>query len=58
MNKSVDKFLTKQQENVSIALAEVMKAGEKTNLADVHFLSAMLMAIRVLRDKNISNAER
>ena len=51
MNKQVQKFLEQEAANVATSLDEVGKE-ETPNLADYHFLTALMMSIQYLMEKN------
>lgn len=57
MNKQVQKFLEQEASNVALQLDEVGKS-ETPNLADYHFLTAMMMSIQFLMEKNNGKASK
>lgn len=51
MNKTVIKFLEQEAANVALKMDEVGKS-ETPNLADYHFLTALMMSIQYLLETN------
>ena len=51
MNKTVIKFLEQEAANVALKMDEVGKS-ETPNLADYHFLTALMMSIQYLIETN------
>jgi hypothetical protein len=51
MNKTVIKFLEQEAANIALKMDEVGKS-ETPNLADYHFLTALMMSIQYLLETN------
>jgi len=51
MNKTVNKFLEQEAANVALKMDEIGK-GDNPNLADYHFLTALMMSIQYLIESN------
>jgi hypothetical protein len=51
MNKTVNKFLEQEAANVALKMDEIGK-GDTPNLADYHFLTALMMSIQYLIESN------
>jgi hypothetical protein len=51
MNKTVIKFLEQEAANVALKMDEIGKS-ETPNLADYHFLTALMMSIQYLLETN------
>jgi len=51
MNKTVNKFLEEQAAGIALKMDEVGKS-ETPNLADYHFLTALMMSIQYLLETN------
>jgi hypothetical protein len=51
MNKTVIKFLEQEAANIALKMDEIGKS-ETPNLADYHFLTALMMSIQYLLETN------
>jgi hypothetical protein len=51
MNKTVIKFLEQEAANIALKMDEIGKS-ETPNLADYHFLTALMMSIQYLIETN------
>ena len=51
MNKTVNKFLEEQAAGIALKMDEIGKS-ETPNLADYHFLTALMMSIQYLLETN------
>jgi hypothetical protein len=51
MNKTVNKFLEEQAAGIALKMDEIGKS-ETPNLADYHFLTALMMSIQYLIETN------
>tara|TARA_R110000868_G_scaffold379879_2_gene645842 strand:- start:188 stop:364 length:177 start_codon:yes stop_codon:yes gene_type:complete len=51
MNKTVSKFLEEQAAGIALKMDEIGKS-ETPNLADYHFLTALMMSIQYLIETN------
>ena len=57
MNKTVNKFLEEQAANIALKMDEIGKS-ETPNLADYHFLTALMMSIQYLTEMNNGKASK